>query len=53
MNGMCNLKNIVYQAIIFPKENIKDKAYIGISSVRWKLRYKNHIHSFPQEHLGK
>ena len=25
MNGLCNLKNIVYQAIIFPKENIKDK----------------------------
>ena len=27
MNGMCNLKN-VYQAIIFPKENVKDKRLI-------------------------
>ena len=31
---MCNLKNVVYQATIFPKENVKDKKnYIGISSV--------------------
>ena len=52
MNGLCNLKNVVYQAIIFPKENIKDrKTYIGISSFRWKLRYNNHIHSFSHECL--
>ena len=25
MNGLYNLKNVEYQAIIFPKENIKDK----------------------------
>ena len=25
MNGMSNLKNIVYQATIFSKENVKDK----------------------------
>ena len=25
MNGLCNLKNVVYQAIIFPKKNIKNK----------------------------
>ena len=25
MNGICNLKNGVYQATIFPKENVKDK----------------------------
>ena len=51
MNGLCNLKN-VYQAIIFPKENVKDKkTYIGISSVRWKLRYNNHIHSFSLKRL--
>ena len=37
MGGICNLKNVVYQATIFPKENIKDKKiYIGISSFRWK-----------------
>ena len=23
MNGLCNLKNVVYQAIIFPKEKYK------------------------------
>ena len=28
MNGLCNLKNVVYQAIIFPKENVKDKKLI-------------------------
>ena len=52
VNGLCNLKNIVYQAIIFIKENIKDKkTYTGILSVRWKLRYSNHIDSFYHEHL--
>ena len=52
MNGMCNLKNVVYQATIFSKENIEDKKiYIGISAVRWKLRYNNHIHLFSHEHL--
>ena len=25
MKGLCNLKNEVYQGIIFPKENIKNK----------------------------
>ena len=46
MNGICNLKNVVYQATIFPKENIKDKKiYIGILSVRWKVGYNNHIFS--------
>ena len=40
------------QATIFPKENIKDeKTYIGISSVRWKLRYNNHIHLFSHKCL--
>ena len=44
---MCNLKNVAYLAIIFPKENVKDE----ISSVRWKLGYNNHIHSFSHERL--
>ena len=47
MNGICNLRNVEYQATIFSKENIKDKKiYTGISSGGWKLRYNNHIHSF-------
>ena len=25
MNGLCNLNNVVYQGIIYPKENVKDK----------------------------
>ena len=30
MNGLCNLDNVVYQGIIYPKENFKDrKTYIG------------------------
>ena len=35
MNGLCNLNNVVYQGIIYPKENIMDKkTYIGISSTK-------------------
>ena len=52
MNRLCNLDNVVYQGIIYPKENVKDrKTYIGISSTKWKLRFSNHIHSFSHEHL--
>ena len=25
MNRLCNLENVVYQGIIYPKENVKDK----------------------------
>ena len=28
MNGLCDLKKVVYQAIIFPKENVKDKKLV-------------------------
>ena len=52
MNGLCNLNNVVYQGIIYPKENIMDKkTYIGISSTKWKIRYENHKFSFFHEHL--
>ena len=53
MNGLCNLNNVVYQGIIYPKENImlKKKTYIGISSTKWKIRYANHKFSFSHEHL--
>ena len=35
MNGLCNLDNVVYQGIIYPKENVKDrKTYIGILSTK-------------------
>ena len=52
MNGLCNLKNVVYQGTIYPKVNIMDKkTYIGISSTKWKIRYANHIFSFSHEHL--
>ena len=51
MNGLCNLDNVVYQAIIYPKEDINDrKSYIGISSTNWKIRYGNHEFSFSHEH---
>ena len=51
-NGLCNLDN-VYQGIIYPKENVKDKkkTYIRISSTKWKSRYSNHKFSFTHEHL--
>ena len=52
MNGLCNLNNIVYQGIIYPKENVRDKkTYIRISSTKWKIRYANHEFSFSHEHL--
>ena len=52
MNGLCNLNNVVYQGIIYPKKNIMDKkTYIGISSKKWKIRYVNHKFSFSHEHL--
>ena len=52
MNGLCNLDNVVYQGIIYPTENVKDrKTYIGISSTKWKSRYANHKFSFSHEHL--
>ena len=52
MNGLCNLNNVVYQEIIYRKENIMDKkTYIGISSSNWKIRYANHKYSFSHEHL--
>ena len=51
MNGLCNLENVVYQGIIYLKENVKDKkTYIGISSTKWKLRFDNHNLSFSHEH---
>ena len=52
MNALCNLNNVVYQGIIYPKEHINDrKTYIGISSTKWKIRYANHKYSFSHEHL--
>ena len=40
MNGLINLDNVVYQAIICPKEDINDrKYYIGVLSTNWKIRY--------------
>ena len=54
MNGLCNLGNVVYQAIINPKEDISDKKfYIGISSTSWKIKYGNHKFSFSREHKKK
>ena len=51
-NGLCNLDNVEYQGIIYPKENFMErKTYIGISSMKWKSRYANHKFSFSHEHL--
>ena len=51
MNGLCNLDNVVYQATIYPKEDINNKKYyIGVSSTSWKIRYGNYKYSFSNEH---
>ena len=50
INGLCNSDNVVYQAIIYPKENVNDKKYyIGISSTNFKIRYGNNKFSFSHE----
>ena len=52
MNGLRNLNNVIYQAIIYPKENITDKkTYIGLMSTKWKERYSNHEFTLSHEHL--
>ena len=52
MNGLYDLDNEIYQAIIYPKENITDKkTYIGLSSTKWKEKYSNHKYTFSHEHL--
>ena len=54
MNRFCNLDYVVYQGIIYPKENVKDREiYIGISTTKWKSRYANHKFPFSHEHLKK
>ena len=51
MSGLCNLGNVVYQAIINTKEDLSDKKfYICVSSTSWKIRYGNHKFSFSHEH---
>ena len=52
MKALCNLNNVVYQGIIYPKEIIMDrKTYIRISSTKWIERCANHKYSFSHEHL--
>ena len=36
LGGWCNLKNVVYQACISPKEHDGERVYIGISTGNWK-----------------
>ena len=53
MNGLCNLNNVVYQRIIYPKENINDrKTYIGISSMFRRKNTDNDI-PFPEKLINK
>ena len=54
MNGRCNLNNVIYQVIIYPKENITDKkTYIWLASTKWKEKYLNHKFTFSHENLKK
>ena len=46
MHRNCNLENVVYQTNIFPKGNFNEKAYIGVSLLKWKFKYYNHTQSF-------
>ncbi len=53
LNGLCNLNKCSISRYYFPqRQTLKIKQnYIGISLVRWKLRFNNHIYSFSHEHL--
>ena len=52
MNTLCHLNIVVFQGIIYPHKNVKDKkTYIGISSTKWKIRYANHKFSFSNENM--
>ena len=52
MNGRCYLNNVIYQAIIYPKEDITDKkTYIGLASTKWKQRFLNHKFIFSHKQL--
>ena len=47
LGGKCNVENIVYQINIPRKEDkLNSKAYIGISSLNWKLSHYNNRQSF-------
>lgn len=47
VEGICMAENVIYEATIFPKENIEQKKiYIAISAGNWKQRFYNHRQSF-------
>ena len=52
LGNKCNLNNIIYQANISTKENYtNEKAYIGMTSLKWKFRYYNDLQSFKNPTL--
>ena len=47
LGNKCNLENIIYQANISTKENVNNgNASIGMTSLKWKFKYYNHLQSF-------
>ena len=53
MNGLCDLDNVVYQGIIYPKEDINDKHFWGLKNkgltpeIQWSiLKRSNTLKSF-------
>ena len=54
LNNECQATNRVYKAKITSNlENYKEKAYIGISEVKFKLRYANHKKLFVHRKCQK
>ena len=52
LGNKCNLDNIIYQANISAKKNDNDdKAYIGMTSLKWKFKYYHHLQSFRNPSL--
>ena len=44
--GKCSTKPVVYQADVSTKNNGERKNYIGITTNKFKQRYRNHLKSF-------
>ena len=46
LDGACDVKDVIYQAEIYPENKPLDrKYYIGMAKGKWKTRYGNHKHS--------
>ena len=46
LSGKCLTKELIYQATVTRKDNMKHETYVGLTENTFKTRYSNHISSF-------